>query len=138
VVIDIPDYNSDERTELDMNRSTGEKGGILRSSLFSKASGSIPPELSPLVVPQRAISKYVLSTKTSVNAANQDYDKLTNPIVAPPSAPVHAACLNGLLKTLANAEGAVAESIRARKLIEGLEKLLSTNRAALTDEEAKF
>jgi regulator of Ty1 transposition protein 103 len=37
---------------------------------------------------------------------------------------------------LANAEGAVAESIRARKLlIVGLEKLLDTNKAALADEE---
>lgn len=74
-----------------------------------------------------------------MNAANQDYDKLTDPNIPPPSAPVHAARLNGLLKTLANAEGAVAESIKARKLlIEGLEKILNTNRAALVDEEAKL
>jgi regulator of Ty1 transposition protein 103 len=78
----------------------------------------------------------VLSTRTSLNAANQDYEKLTDPSAVTPSAPVHAARLNGLLKTLANAEGAVAESIKARKLlIEGLEKILDTNRTALAGEE---
>jgi regulator of Ty1 transposition protein 103 len=44
-----------------------------------------------------------------------------------------------LLKTLANAEGAVLESIKARRdLISGLEKLLETNRAALQSEETQY
>jgi regulator of Ty1 transposition protein 103 len=44
-----------------------------------------------------------------------------------------------LLKTLANAEGAVAESIKARQvLIQGLEKILDTNRNALAAEEAQL
>lgn len=89
-----------------------------------------------MVEPQQSTTKLVLSTKTSVNAANQDYDKLTDPSAVVPSAPVHAARLNGLLKTLANAEGAVAESIKARKvLIAALEKILNTNRTALSGEE---
>lgn len=84
------------------------------------------------------MTKLSLSTKTSTNAANQDYEKLMDPAAPVPSAPVHAARLNGLLKTLANAEGAVAESIKARKLlIESLEKLLTTNKAALEAEEAE-
>lgn len=92
-----------------------------------------------MVAPQQNLSKLVLSTKTSVNAANQDYEKLTDPSSVSPSAPVHAARLNGLLKTLANAEGAVAESIKARKLlIEGLEKILDTNRVALAAEEVQI
>lgn len=96
----------------------------------------MPNELAPLVEPQQTLTKLVLSTKTSVNAANQDYDKLTDPSAVVPSAPVHAARLNGLLKTLANAEGAVAESIKARKiLIEALERILDTNRTALSTEE---
>ncbi len=42
-----------------------------------------------------------------------------------------------VLKSLANAEGAVAESIKARQaLVEGLEKLLTTNRNALAEEES--
>lgn len=85
------------------------------------------------------MSKLVLSTRTSVNAANQDFDKLTDPAAVAPSAPVHAARLNGLLKTLANAEGAVAEGIKARKaLIDALEKVLETNRISLATEEGQL
>ena len=61
-----------------------------------------------------------------------------DPNTPAPSAPVHAARLSALLKTLANAEGAVSESIKARRdLISGLEKLLETNRAVLTEDEVK-
>lgn len=113
---------------------------MLSGSIFSSGtSSSIPAELTPLVAPQQSISKLVLSTKTSVNAANAEYEKHTDPAAPIPSAPVHAARLNGLLKTLANAEGAVAESIKARtQLIEGLEKLLTINRAALIEEQTQL
>lgn len=113
---------------------------MLGGSIFSSSSStSAPAELTPLIAPQQSVSKLVLSTKTSVNAANAEYEKHTDPGAPVPSAPVHAARLNGLLKTLANAEGAVAESIKARtQLIEGLEKLLTTNRAALLDEETQL
>jgi regulator of Ty1 transposition protein 103 len=122
-------------TELDKSRSSAKKGG----SIFSSNPNAIPSELVLLVVPQQTLSKLVLSTKTSLNAASQDYDKLTDPNATIPSAPVHAARLNGLLKTLANAEGAVAESIKARTLlIEGLEKILETNRDALKAEEKQL
>jgi len=125
--------------ELDKNRSSGKRGLMDGGSIFSKNTGSIPNELAPLVAPQQMISKLGLSTRTSVSAANSDYDKLTDPSAVTPSAPVHAARLNGLLKTLANAEGAVAESIKARKaLIEGLEKILDTNRTALATEESQL
>lgn len=98
----------------------------------------MPADLVPLVAPQQSVTKHSLSTKVAVNSANQDYEKLTDPNAATPSAPVHAARLNGLLKTLASAEGAVADAISARKeLITGLEKLLDTNKAALAAEEAQ-
>lgn len=52
---------------------------------------------------------------------------------------MHAARLSGLLKSLATAEGAVAESIKARRvLIEGLEKILDNNRTSLKTEEAQL
>ncbi|KAG0647441.1 hypothetical protein D0Z07_6669 [Hyphodiscus hymeniophilus] len=122
--------------DLDKSRSTNKRAG---GSIFSSNPSAIPNELVPITGPQQTLSKLVLSTRTSVNAANQDYDKLTDPNVTVPSAPVHAARLNGLLKTLANAEGAVAESIKARQLlIEGLEKILDTNRNALIAEESQF
>ncbi|KAH8805669.1 RNA polymerase II-binding domain-containing protein [Xylogone sp. PMI_703] len=123
--------------ELDKSRTSGKRAG--GSSIFSSSTNPVPKELEPLVAPQQTISKLVLSTKTSVNAATQDYERLTDPSAAVPSAPVHAARLNGLLKTLANAEGAVAESIKARKvLIEALEKILDTNRTALASEESQL
>ena len=55
-----------------------------------------------------------------------------------PTPPVHAARLSALLKSLANAEGAVSESIKARRdLIRELEKILELNRTALSSEELK-
>ena len=51
---------------------------------------------------------------------------------------MHAASLAALVKKLAVAEGAVAESIKAREaLVAGLEKLLETNKAKLVQEEAQ-
>ena len=98
-------------TELDKSRSTSKRAG---GSIFSSNPSAVPNELAPIVGSQQTITKLVLSTRTSVNAANQDYDKLTDPAAVTPSAPVHAARLNGLLKTLANAEGAVVSgSIRS-------------------------
>ncbi|KAL3424887.1 DUF618 domain-containing protein [Phlyctema vagabunda] len=134
--IPIQDAIESRIDELDKTKSsTVRKGG----SIFSSNTSAVPAELTPLVAPQQTVSKLVLSTKTSVNSANLDYDKLTDPAAATPSAPVHAARLNGLLKTLANAEGAVAEGIKARKLlIEGLEKILDSNRIALAAEETQL
>jgi regulator of Ty1 transposition protein 103 len=52
---------------------------------------------------------------------------------------MHAAGLAALVKKLAVAEGAVAESIKARSvLITGLEKLLQTNKTKLSAEEAQL
>ena len=51
---------------------------------------------------------------------------------------MYAARLSALLKSLASAEGAVSESIKARRaLVEGLERILETNRTALTAEESQ-
>ncbi|KAH8671893.1 RNA polymerase II-binding domain-containing protein [Tricladium varicosporioides] len=123
--------------ELDKTRSSA--GKRIGGSIFSSNTNAVPNELAPIVEPQQTVSKLVLSTRTSTNAASADYDKLTDPNAIVPSAPVHAARLNGLLKTLANAEGAVAESIKARKvLIEGLEKLLDANRVALAADEKQY
>lgn len=122
--------------ELDKVRGNAKRPG---GSIFQSGANGVPNELAPLVAPQQTLTKLVLSTKTSINAANQDYAKLTDPSAVPPSAPVHAARLNGLLKTLANAHGAVAESMKARtQLIEALEKMLDDNRAALTTEETQL
>lgn len=127
-----------DELELEKLRASGKRTG--GGSIFSNtSSSSIPSELSELVAPQQTITKLVLSTKTSLNAANLDYDKLTDPSVKAPTPPVHAARLNGLLNKLANAEGAVAEVIKARKvLIESLEKILSANQTALAADEVQL
>ncbi|KAI9879784.1 MAG: hypothetical protein M1830_007226 [Pleopsidium flavum] len=124
--------------EMDKSRSSGKKP-MLGGSLFSSSSGSAaPPEIQPLVPLQISVSKAVISSNGAGSTANIEYDKLTDPNAAVPTPPVHAARLSALLKALANAEGAVSESIKARRaLIEGLEKVLETNRTALNGERSQ-
>jgi regulator of Ty1 transposition protein 103 len=131
----------DSRTnsiEIDRARSSGRKP-LLGGSVFSTPAGaSAPAELQPLVPKQIAVSKAALAIENSVPTANTEYTKLMDSQASPPPAPVHAARLSAMLKTLANAEGAVSESIKARRdLISGLEKLLETNRTSLASEEAQ-
>lgn len=78
-----------------------------------------------------------MASGASVTAANGEYDKMNDPAVPLPTPPVHAARLSQLLKALANAESSVSEVIKSRlALIDGLEKLLETNRAALSKEQS--
>ncbi|KAL1967353.1 hypothetical protein VTN77DRAFT_3399 [Rasamsonia byssochlamydoides] len=122
--------------ELDRSRSSGKKP-LLGGSLFSSSSGSVPPELQPLVPLQVAVSKAAVSSTASVTAANTEYDKMHDPNTPVPTPPVHAARLSQLLKSLANAESSVSEIIKSRQaLIDGLEKLLDTNRTALAKEQS--
>lgn len=122
------------RTELDRNRSGGKRA--TESSMFSKSGGSVPMELTAVSANLQKLASLGLSTRTSTNAADQDYEKITDPNAVTPSAPVHAARLNGLLKTLANAEGAVKESMKTRhELIQGLEQLLKSQMDRLAAEE---
>jgi regulator of Ty1 transposition protein 103 len=115
--------------ELDKNRSSGKKP-LLGGSLFS--SGSVPPELQPIIPLQVAVSKGAVTSGAAVNTANAEFDKMNDPGTPTPSAPVHAARLSQLLKSLANAESSVAEIIKSRQaLMEGLEKMLESNRIAL-------
>ncbi|KAL4803711.1 RNA polymerase II-binding domain-containing protein [Aspergillus unguis] len=126
--------------ELDKSRSTGKKP-LLGGSLFSSpsASGSTPSELQPLVPLQTALSKAAVASGTSGTTANVEYEKMFDPNVPSPTPPVHAARLSQLLKTLASAESSVSEVIRSRlALMDGLEKLLETNRTALAKEEASL
>lgn len=127
---------TDNKTDLDR---TGKKKPLLGGSLFSSASGpGAPPEIQPLVSLQIAVSKAVATTTSAVPTADTEYDKLTDPSKPTPTPPVHAARLSALVKSLASAEGAVSESIKARRgLIEGLEKMIENNRTALTNEEAQ-
>ncbi|MCJ1246118.1 hypothetical protein MMC30_003323 [Trapelia coarctata] len=124
--------------ELDKTRSSGKKS-LLGGSLFNAPTGpSTPVELQPLVPMQVAISKAALAMDGTVSTANTEFGKLMDTQTPAPTPPVHAARLSSLLKSLANAEGAVSESIKARReLVAGLEKLLETNRTALISEESQ-
>ena len=63
---------------------------------------------------------------------------MMDPETQTPAPPVHAARLSSLVKALANAEGAVTESIKARQeLIAGLKKILDSNSATLAVEESQ-
>ncbi|KAI4601971.1 hypothetical protein KJ359_010837 [Pestalotiopsis sp. 9143b] len=119
--------------ELEKAKGTAKSG--FGGAIFGSSS-SMPSELSSLTTPQQNVSKLLLSTKTATTSASQDYDKLMGPSATPPSAPVYAARLNGLLKTLANAEGAVEQCVKARTALVGeLQKILDSNKAALAADE---
>lgn len=78
-----------------------------------------------------------MASGASTTAANAEYEKMQDPNTPAPMPPVHAARLSQLLKALANAESSVSEVIKSRHaLIDGLEKLLETNRSALSKEQS--
>ncbi|GMG35244.1 unnamed protein product [Aspergillus oryzae] len=131
-----PTWSTDYEAEIDKSRSIGKKPP-LGGSLFSSSSGSTPSELQPLVPLQVALSKATVASGASATTANAEYDKMHDPSTPLPTPPVHAARLSQLLKALANAESSVSEVIKSRiALIDGLEKLLETNRAALAKEQS--
>lgn len=126
--------------EIDRTRPAAKVGGFGGHAAFSSSSASsVPPELTPLVTPQLALTKSLQPMKSTVKTAGTEYEKLADPAALTAALPVQAARLNGLLKTLANAEGAVTECIRARRdLLRELEKILTTNRDALEGEEKQM
>ncbi|CAG7927067.1 unnamed protein product [Penicillium olsonii] len=122
--------------EIDKGRSTAKKQTLGGSFFKDPSSGSTPSELQPLVPLQVALSKAAVSAGSSNTTATAEFDKLHDPNDAQPTLPVHAARLSQLLKSLANAENSVSEVIKSRRaLIDGLEKMLQTNRAELSKEE---
>ena len=124
--------------ELDKTRSSARVGG-LGGPIFGGAAASIPTELVVLVSPQQTLSKSTPSAKAAVGSAESEYQRVVGTANSAPAPAVHAARLTGLLKTLATAEGAVSECIKARKdLISGLEKLLTSNRESLLEDERQL
>ncbi|KAI1349520.1 RNA polymerase II-binding domain-containing protein [Xylaria sp. FL0043] len=119
----------------DLDKARGSTKAGLGGSIFGSTS-SFPAELNPLVAPQQNVTKVSLSTAPAIKSANTDYNSLMAPGSTVPSAPVYAARLSGLLKTLAQAEGAVEQSVKARReLVDQLQRLLDSNRNALIADE---
>lgn len=120
-------------TELDKARGSGKPsfGGT------PFGSTSIPPEFAPIINAYQKVAKLSSNLRTTISSADQEYEKQMDPNAAVPSAPVYAARLNGLLRTLASAESAVAECVKAREsLASGLEKMVDANRAALESDRS--
>lgn len=91
-----------------------------------------------MVALQIAVTKALASSSSATSTADIEYDKLNDPSKTIPTLPLLAARLNALMKSLANAEGAVSQGIKARRaLLDDLEKLLETNKVALAVEEIK-
>ncbi|KAK3325300.1 RNA polymerase II-binding domain-containing protein [Apodospora peruviana] len=138
---DIQDAMEARLDELDKAKHTNKVGGF-GGSVFSAAtvsSAAVPSEIAALVAPQQSVSKAANPAKNAFNTANAEYEKLTDPSNPLPAAPVHAARLSGLLKSLASAEGLVTESMKHRKeLIGELEKILTTHREAYALEERQL
>lgn len=119
--------------DADRSKSTPKAGG------FTVAAAAVPASLSSLVNLYQTVDRTTLPTRGTVSTADQDWAKLQDPSVPMPSAPVYAARLNGLLRSLAAAEGAVADSVKARReLIRELEKIMGDASQALADDEAKL
>ncbi|PSN60114.1 DUF618-domain-containing protein [Corynespora cassiicola Philippines] len=123
-----------ERAIDEIDRTRSSRKPALGGSLFSSAS--VPPELTPVAPLATSLQKADLNAKPAVATANQEFEKATSSNYQIPTPPVHVAGLAALVKKLAVAEGAVAESIKARQaLVAGLEKLLETNKTKLAQEE---
>lgn len=123
--------------DIDRTRSSKKPLGQLGGSLFSNSS--LPPDLKPVEPLATSLHKADLAAKPALTSAHQDYDKLTSPSASIPTPPMHAAALAALVKKLALAENAVADSIKARTaLVSGLEALLQTTRSKLAADEAQL
>lgn len=115
--------------DADKSKGSSKSGG------FGTATHPVPPDLLPLIHLHNDVAKHNLPVKATVSTANQDWEKVQDPAVPIPSAPVYAARLNGLLRSLAAAEGAVAESVRARsELLRELERLVEAASQGLTED----
>ncbi|KAI1326890.1 RNA polymerase II-binding domain-containing protein [Xylariaceae sp. FL0255] len=136
-VFEEPIQQAVEARIQDLDKARVAAKPSLGGSIFaSAASSSVPAELTSLVKPQQNVTKLATSTKAVVKSANSDYSGLMGPGSTVPSAPVYAARLSGLLKTLAQAEGAVEQCVKARRdLVNELQKLLDSNKTALIAEE---
>lgn len=131
-------YLSTTDCALEIDKTRSGKKGPLGGLLFSGGGSSAPAELQPVVPLQIEVTKLEVTSNPAITNANADYDRVTAPTASFSNNNVHAAQLAQVLKSLSNAEGAVAQSIKAREaLVEGLEKILKSNQDALTKAEAR-
>ena len=135
--VPIQDAIENRLGETDKSKGTTTKKPLMGGSIYhSSSSAGMPKEIETLGPLQITTTKAVLNAKPLVDAAQSEYTKLNAPDATLPSPPVHAARLSALMKSLAGAEVALAESLKARKaLIADLERLMKENQSELEKDE---
>ncbi|CUS14197.1 unnamed protein product [Tuber aestivum] len=114
--------------------ATGRKpllGGAFGGSFGGGGGSSAPLEFTPILNSHKGLMLKNSSATIAVSSAGSEYQKQFDSDTLP-VAPVYAARLSSLLKTLDSAHIAVKGAIEAREThIRNLERLLSQNKASL-------
>lgn len=137
-VFEVSILDAVEARIAEIDRSKSTKGaGKLGGSLFGGGgAGGVPQELDGLAKSQAVVSKADVTKVPAIDNAEREFTKLMDPNATLPTPPVHAARLSALMRNLASAQGAVEACVKARReLVAGMEKLLETNRAKLSEDE---
>lgn len=118
-IFETPIQDAVEKRLDELDKAKGTSRTAIGGSIFGNSSSSsqsaaaaVPQEFAPLVAAQHGVTKLLISTQGSVSKADTEYEKIINGELPP--APVHAARLNGLLKSIADGEDAMAHMIKAR------------------------
>lgn len=114
-------------------------GGSLGGSSLGGGGGSNTPlEFTPIINSHKGLQTKLSSSTIAVGTANTEYQRQFDTDTLP-VAPVYAARLSSLLKTLDNAHIAVKGAIEAREThIRNLEKLLLQSKVALDTDKKTF
>lgn len=114
-------------------------GGSLGGSSLGGGGGSNTPlEFTPIINSHKGLQTKLSSSTIAVGTANTEYQRQFDTDTLP-VAPVYAARLSSLLKTLDNAHIAVKGAIEAREThIRNLEKLLLQSKVALDTDRKTF
>lgn len=125
--------------DLETSQSAGGRK-LMGGSLFSSNAGpgpAAPAEIKPLIPLQEKVSQSELDLGDLVQQAEKDAKDVTeNPAS---QAPLRIARYHKALKSLSQAEAAVANGIKARlSLVEQLEKLAKVNRDTIAEAESRL
>lgn len=114
-------------------------GGSLGGNNLGGGGGSNTPlEFTPIINSHKGLQTKLSSSTIAVGTANTEYQRQFDTDTLP-VAPVYAARLSSLLKTLDNAHIAVKGAIEAREThIRNLEKLLLQSKTALDTDRKTF
>ncbi|CAK7264092.1 hypothetical protein SEPCBS57363_000895 [Sporothrix epigloea] len=137
-IFEAPIQAAVQKRIADFDRAKGASRTAISGSIFGSSSSNasstaaaLPQEFEALVSPHRSVTRLLISTQGSASKANSEFEKIMNG--PPPAAPVFAARLNGLLKTIADGEDALTQMVRARTELKGAIDDLQTQYQALLE-----